>query len=83
MAARSDSTIESDLAATDPMESRRHFAVSTEKNLGREDSTILVSRAYMRGPWYLPKFGPIHHKAGKPKRDTTSSAGGEVSLKYL
>jgi hypothetical protein len=43
--------------------------VSTEENLGREDSTIPISRAYMRGPWYLPNFGPIHQKAGKPNRD--------------
>ncbi len=30
---------------------------------------VLISRAYMRGPWYLPNFGPAHQKAGKPKRD--------------
>jgi hypothetical protein len=49
--------------------SRRQFAVSTKENLGREDSTIPISRAYMCGPWYLPNFGHIHQKVEKPKRD--------------
>ncbi len=24
------------------------------------------------GTWYLPNFGPVHQKAGKPKRDLAS-----------
>ncbi len=34
--------------------------VDNHTSLGREDSTIPISRAYMRGPWYLPNFGPVH-----------------------
>ncbi len=76
---RSDSTYEPILAVTDPMES---FAVSTEENLGREDSTIPFSRAYMRGSWYLPNFGPVHQKAGKPKRDNTQHIHVAVLSQY-
>ncbi len=61
------SAFHQELEVVDPMESRRRFAVSMEENLGREASPI--SRACMRGTWYLPNFGPVHQKAGKPKRD--------------
>jgi hypothetical protein len=36
---------------------------------GKRRQYYSISRAYMRGPCYIPNFGPVHQKAGKPKRD--------------
>ena len=53
----------------------------------RQTIPVPHSRAYMLGPWYRPEYGPVHQKAGKPRRYPVvrawSRAGQETKIQTL